>query len=99
MEIAQRQNELAIALSSEANKWFNRNGGLSKTDKESGLTWDEFLIRWQEANPVINEELKESLMQLSKRPDTDFGQNIRTITVEGKEIRGVKIAGKWYELK
>ena len=98
LEIAQRQNELAIALSSEANKWFNRNGGLSKTDKESGLTWDEFLIRWQEANPIINEELKESLTQLSKRPDTDFGQNIRTITVDSKEIRGVKIAGKWYQL-
>jgi len=98
LEIALRQNELAIALSSEANKWFNANGGLSKIDKESGLTWDEFLIRWQKANPVINEELKESLTQLSKRPDTDFGQNIKTITIDGKEMRGVKIDGRWYEL-
>ena len=98
LEIALRQNELAIALSSEANKWFNANGGLSKIDKESGLTWNEFLIRWQKANPVINEELKESLTQLSKRPDTDFGQNIKTITIDGKEMRGVKIDGRWYEL-
>jgi len=98
LEIALRQNELAIALSSEANKWFNANGGLSKIDKESGLTWDGFLIKWQKANPVINEELKESLTQLSKRPDTDFGQNIKTITIDGKEMRGVKIDGRWYEL-
>jgi len=98
LEIALRQNELAIALSSEANKWFNANGGLSKIDKESGLTWAGFLIKWQKANPVINEELKESLTQLSKRPDTDFGQNIKTITIDGKEMRGVKIDGRWYEL-
>tara|TARA_R110002012_G_scaffold137707_1_gene292673 strand:- start:3140 stop:4210 length:1071 start_codon:yes stop_codon:yes gene_type:complete len=98
LEIAVRQNELGIALQNEANNWVNNNGGLSKRDKESGLTWNDYKSKWHKANPIIDEKMKQSILEISQNPDTDFGSNIKTITRNGKQIKGVKIDGKWYQL-
>ena len=42
--------------------------------------------------------MKKTLTALSKTVDTEFGNNIKTITRNGKQIKGVKIDGNWYEL-
>lgn len=42
--------------------------------------------------------MKQSILEISQNPDTDFGSNIKTITRNGKQIKGVKIDGKWYQL-
>jgi hypothetical protein len=97
LQINKRQNELAKEYSNVANDWISRNGGLSKKDKELG-SWGSYKKQWHESNPLINPEMKKTLTDLSKTVDTEFGNNIKTITRNGKQIKGVKIDGNWYEL-
>ena len=97
LQIRQRQNELAKEFSNVANGWISRNKGLSKNDKELG-SWGSYKIKWHKANPLINPEMKTKLTALSKTVDTEFGKNVKIITINGKQVKGVKINGEWYEL-
>jgi hypothetical protein len=97
LQIRQRQNELAKEFSNVANDWISRNKGLSKNDKELG-SWGSYKVKWHKANPLINPEMKTKLTALSKTVDTEFGKNVKTITINGKQVKGVKINGEWYEL-
>ena len=93
INIGKRQNQLAIGLAEEANNWQRENGGLSKKNSE-GQTWSQYKIAWQKQNPVLNPELKEEVLKVSKQVDPDFQNNI--ITLKGKKY--VKIGGKFYEV-
>lgn len=97
LQINKRQNELAKEYSNVANDWISRNKGLSKNDKELG-SWGSYKKKWHKANPLINPEMKTKLTALSKTVDTEFGKNVKIITINGKQIKGVKINGEWYEL-
>jgi len=97
LQIRQRQNELAKEFSNVANDWISRNKGLSKNDKELG-SWGSYKVKWHKANPLINPKMKTKLTALSKTVDTEFGKNVKIITRNGKQIKGVKINGEWYEL-
>ena len=93
INIGKRQNQLAIGLAEEANNWQKENGGLSKKNSE-GQTWSQYKIAWQQQNPVLNPELKDEVLRVSKQVDPDFQNNI--ITLKGKKY--VKIGGKFYEV-
>ena len=93
INIGKRQNQLAIGLAEEANNWQKENGGLSKKNSE-GQTWSQYKIAWQKQNPVLNPELKDEVLRVSKQIDPDFQNNI--ITLKGKKY--VKIGGKFYEV-
>tara|TARA_R100000773_G_C4219658_1_gene118274 strand:+ start:484 stop:1491 length:1008 start_codon:yes stop_codon:yes gene_type:complete len=95
IEIGKKTNNLGIALSQEASKWVEQNGGLSKKDK-SGRTWQEFKAAFHQQNPVLNNELKEQIIGLSKKIEPDFEGNIITAK-DGQKY--VSIGGKYYKLK
>lgn len=90
IQIGKRQNQLAIGLAEEANKWSNENGGLSKKNTQ-GLSWGQFKSEWQKNNPVLKPELKKSILELSKKIESDFENNV--ITKDGKKY--IKIGGDW----
>ena len=90
IQIGKRQNQLAIGLAEEANKWSNENGGLSKKNTQ-GLSWGQFKSEWQKNNPVLKPELKKSILELSKKIEPDFENNV--ITKDGKKY--MKIGGEW----
>jgi hypothetical protein len=90
IQIGKRQNQLAIGLAEEANKWSNENGGLSKKNTQ-GLSWGQFKSEWQKNNPVLKPELKKSILELSKKIESDFENNV--ITKDGKKY--IKIGGEW----
>ena len=94
INIGKRTNQLAIGLAEEANNWQRENGGLSKKNSE-GQTWSQYKINWQKQNPVLNPDLKEDILKVSKKVDPDFQDNI--IIKDGK--RYMLIGGNYYELK
>ena len=93
INIGKRTNQLAIGLAEEANNWQRENGGLSKKNSE-GQTWSQYKINWQKQNPVLNPDLKEDILKVSKKVDADFQNNI--ISLKGKKY--VKIGDKYYEV-
>ncbi len=95
IEIGKKTNNLGIALNQEASKWVEQNGGLSKKDSK-GRTWQEFKTSFHQANPVLNNELKEQIIGLSKKIEPDFEGNIITAK-DGQKY--VSIGGKYYKLK
>lgn len=86
IEIGKKTNNLGIALSQEASKWVEQNGGLSKKDK-SGRTWQEFKAAFHKQNPVLNNELKDQIISLSKKIEPDFEGNILTAKNGKKYVR------------
>ncbi len=95
IEIGKKTNNLGIALSQEASKWVEQNGGLSKKDK-SGRTWQEFKTKFHQQNPVLNNELKEQIIGLSKKVEPDFEGNIITAK-NGKKY--VRVGKDYYPVK
>lgn len=95
IEIGKKTNNLGIALSQEASKWVEQNGGLSKKDK-SGRTWQEFKTKFHQQNPVLNNELKEQIIGLSKKVEPDFEGNIITAK-NGKKY--VRVGKDYYPIK
>lgn len=93
LNINKRQNQLAKAFSEEANRWVSENGGLSKKNSD-GMSWGEYKVAWQKANPLINPEMKKDLDALSKTVDTDFNDTI--IERNGKQF--VYINGEYHRL-
>ena len=93
INIGKRTNQLAIGLAEEANNWQRENGGLSKKNSE-GQTWSQYKINWQKQNQVLNPDLKEDILKVSKKVDADFQNNI--ISLKGKKY--VKIGDKYYEV-
>ena len=95
IEIGKKTNNLGIALNQEASKWVEQNGGLSKKDSK-GRTWQEFKTSFHQANPVLNNELKDQIVGLSKKVEPDFENNIYT-SKNGQKY--VSIGGKYYKIK
>ena len=94
--LQKKGNEITLKYNEEANDWVERNGGLSKKDKLTGESWSQFTTKFHKENPLISNEERKNLSQLSKNYDQDFldGNNVQT--VDG--IRIVEIGGKLYKL-
>ncbi len=95
IEIGKKTNNLGIALNQEASKWVEQNGGLSKKDSK-GRTWQEFKTSFHQANPVLDNELKDQIVGLSQKVEPDFEKNIIT-SKNGQKY--VSIGGKYYKIK
>jgi hypothetical protein len=94
--LQKKGNEITLKYNEEANDWVERNDGLSKKDKISGKSWSQFTTKFHKENPLISNEERENLSNLSKSYDQEFleGNNVQTIN----GVRYVMIGGKLYEL-
>lgn len=94
--LQKKGNEITLKYNEEANDWVERNGGLSKKDKLSGESWSQFTTKFHKENPLISNEERETLSNLSKSYDQEFleGNNVQTIN----GVQMVMIGGKLYEL-
>lgn len=95
IEIGKRTNNLGIELSNQASNWVKENGGLSKKNAK-GQSWEEFKTAFHKSNPVLNPELKDQIVGISKKIEPDFENNIITAK-SGKKYK--KIGDKYYEIK
>ena len=95
IQIGKRTNNLGIELSNQASNWVKENGGLSKKNVK-GQSWEEFKTAFHKSNPVLNPELKDQILGISKKIEPDFENNIITAK-SGKKYK--KISGKYYEIK
>ena len=68
---------------------------LSKKNAK-GQSWEEFKTKFHKSNPVLNPELKDQILGISKKIEPDFENNIIT-SKSGKKYK--KIGGKYYEIK
>jgi len=75
LDIAKRKNKIEIQYKNSAEDWALKNGGLSKRDKETGMTWNEFTTEFNKENPIFNEEEKEELENISMNYDPQFAGN------------------------
>ena len=94
--LQKKGNEITLKYNEEANDWVERNSGLSKKDKVTGESWSTFTNKFHKENPLISDEERKNLSNLSKSYDQEFleGNNVQ-------EINGVKyieIGGKIYKL-
>jgi len=94
--LQKKGNEITLKYNEEANDWVERNGGLSKKDKLTGESWSQFTTKFHKENPLISNEERETLSNLSKSYDQEFleGNNVQTIN----GVKMVMIGGKLYEL-
>jgi len=94
--LQKKGNDITLRYNEEANDWVERNGGLSKKDKLSGETWSQFTTKFNKENPLISNEERKSLSNLSKSYDQEFLEGNNVQTINGKKM--VMIGGKLYEL-
>ena len=59
------------------------------------MKWNQYKLDWQKQNPVLNPELKDNILKLSKKIDPDFNNNI--ISKDGKKY--IKIGNDFYLLE
>jgi len=95
LDIKERANELAKQFAIETESWIARNEGLSKKDKQTGMTFAEFENEFQKKYPLLTDELKTKIDNASRKIDPQFGKNV--VELEGK--RYIQINGKPYQLK
>ncbi len=70
INIGKRQNQLAIGLAEEANNWQKENGGLSKKNYRRSNLGRNIKLAWQKTKiPVLNPELKDEVLRVSKQVD------------------------------
>ena len=94
--LQKKGNEITLKYNEEANDWVERNGGLSKKDKITGESWGKFTTRFHKENPLISDEERIMLNNLSKKYDQEFLEGNNVQDIDGKKI--VEIGGKLYEL-
>jgi hypothetical protein len=94
--IQKKGNQITIAYNQESNDWVERNGGLSKKDKSTGETWGQFTSKFHQENPLINDEERKILTNLSKKRDQEFLQGNNVQTING--VRMIEIQGKLYKI-
>ena len=95
LDIKERANELAKQFAIETEQWIIRNEGISKKDKQTGMTFSEFENQFQKKYPLLTDELRTKINNASKIIDPQFGSNI--VELNGK--RYMEINGKPYEIK
>ena len=95
LDVKERANELAKKFAMETEQWIIRNEGISKKDRETGMTFSEFETKFQKDNPLLTDELKTKINNASKIIDPQFGSNVREL--DGK--RYIRINNKTYEVK
>jgi len=95
LDIKERANELAKQFAIETESWIARNEGLSKKDKQTGMTFSEFESKFQKDYPLLTDELKTKIDNASRKIDPQFSKNV--VELEGK--RYIQINGKPYQLK
>jgi len=94
--LQKKGNEITLKYNEEANDWVERNGGLSKKDKVTGDSWSTFTTNFHKENPLISDDERKMLNNLSKSYDQEFleGNNVQEIN----GIKYIKIGGKIYKL-
>jgi hypothetical protein len=95
LDIKERANELAKQFAIETEQWIIRNEGISKKDKQTGMTFSEFENEFQKKYPLLTDELKAKINNASNIIDPQFGSNVREL--DGK--RYIRINNKTYEVK
>jgi len=95
LDVKERANELAKKFAIETEQWIIKNEGISKKDRETGMTFSEFETKFQKDNPLLTDELKTKINNASKIIDPQFGSNVREL--DGK--RYIRINNKTYEVK
>jgi len=96
ISLQKKGNEITLRYNEEANDWVERNGGLSKKDKSTGETWGQFTSRFHQENPLINDEERKILTNLSKKRDQEFLQGNNVQTING--VRMIEIQGKLFKI-
>ena len=97
LALMRKGNKIALEYDQEAKDWSDRNGGLSKRDKVSGKSWNEFTNDFHKQNPLVTDEERKILQNLSTNYDSDFIEGNNVQTIDG--IRMIEINGKLYKLK
>ncbi len=97
MALMRKGNKITLLYDQEAKDWSDRNGGLSKKDKVTGKSWNEFTSDFHKQNPLVTDKEREILKNLSKNYDPAFlkGNNVKN--VDGINI--IEVNGKLYKLK
>ena len=75
LDIAKRKNKIEVAYKNAAENWALTNGGLSKPDKNTGMTWNQFTNEFNKENPIFNPDEKEQLENISMNYDPQFAGN------------------------
>ena len=96
LALMEKGNQIAIKYDQEANDWAERNGGLSKKDKVTGKTWSEFTNDFHKENPLVTDDERKILMDLSKKRDQEFLQGNNVQTING--VRMIEIQGKLFAI-
>ena len=94
--LQKKGNEITLKYNEEANDWVERNGGLSKKDKLTGDSWSTFTTKFNKENPLISDDERKMLNNLSKSYDQEFleGGNVQEI----KGVKYIEIGGNIYKL-
>ena len=94
--LQKKGNEITLKYNEEANDWVERNGGLSKKDKLTGESWSTFTTKFNKENPLISDDERKMLNNLSKSYDQEFleGNNVQEI----KGVKYIEIGGNIYKL-
>ena len=90
IQIGKRTNDLGIELANQADQWRQNNGGLSQKNAQ-GKTWGDYKIAFAKSNPVLNDELRNQILSVSKKIDPDFEKNV--ITRDG--VKYLKVGKEW----
>jgi hypothetical protein len=96
LTLMEKGNQIAIKYDQEANDWAERNGGLSKKDKVTGKTWSEFTNDFHKENPLITDDERKILLDLSKKRDEEFLQGNNVQVIDG--VRMMEVGGKLYKI-
>ena len=97
LTLMRKGNKIALEYDQEAKDWSDRNGGLSKKDKVSGKSWNQFTNDFHKQNPLVTDEERKILQNLSRNYDSDFIEGNNVQTIDGVQI--VEVNGKLYKLK
>jgi len=101
-------NNRTSALADSASNWRATYGKLSAKNAE-GQTWEQFKSQWYLENPLVTDEMRETISSLGNRVDEAFADNVITIdsafiNEHGKKYEKYRnkkimiVGGKIYEL-
>ena len=71
-------NNRTSALADSASNWRATYGKLSAKNAE-GQTWEQFKSQWYNDNPLVTDEMRETISSLGNRIDEEFADNVITI--------------------
>ena len=71
-------NNRTSALADSASNWRATYGKLSAKNAE-GQTWEQFKSQWYLENPLVTDEMRETISSLGNRVDEAFADNVITI--------------------